>query len=57
MALKDIDSNKIEIFPKDTQSDPNKTLKSAIELEKIGINLVIGPVFYENIIYLNELKI
>ena len=25
MALKDINSNKIEIYPKDTQSDPNKT--------------------------------
>jgi hypothetical protein len=56
LALKDIDSDKIEIFPKDTQSDPNITLRSAIELNQIGINLIIGPVFYENLAYLDEVK-
>ena len=56
LALKDINSDRIEIFPKDTQSDPNKTLKSANELKQLGINLVLGPVFYENIIYLDEVK-
>ena len=56
LALKDIDSNKLVIFPKDTKSEPNKTLRSAIELNKLGINLVIGPVFYNNIIYLDEVK-
>ena len=56
LALKDINSDKLEIFPKDTKSDPNKTLRSAIELNKLGINLVIGPVFYNNIIYLDEVK-
>ena len=56
LAIKDIDSDKLEIFPKDTQSDPNKTLRSAIELSKLGVNLVIGPVFYENLIYLNEIN-
>ena len=56
LALKDINSNKFEIFPKDTQSDPNKTLRSAIELNNIGISLVIGPVFYENLVYLDEVK-
>ncbi len=56
LALNDINSNRIEIFPKDTQSDPNKTLKSAIELKQLGISLVVGPVFYENILYLDEVK-
>ena len=56
LALKDINSDKIEIIPKDTQSDPNKTLRSAIELNQIGVNLVIGPVFYESIAYLGEIK-
>ena len=56
LALKDINSDKLEIFLKDTQSDPNKTLRSAIELDKLGINLVIGPVFYENLAYLDEVK-
>ena len=56
LALKDINSDRIEIFPKDSQSDPNKTLKSANELKQLGINLVLGPVFYKNLIYLNEVK-
>jgi len=56
LALKDINSQQIEIYPKDTQSNPNKTLLSAIELEKIGVNLVIGPVFYESLTYLDEVK-
>ena len=56
LALKDINSNKLEIFPKDTQSNPNQTLRSAYELKNIGINLIIGPVFYENLAYLDEAK-
>ena len=55
LAVKDINSNKIEIYPKDTQSDPNKALQSAIKLKQMGVNIVIGPVFYENIIYLDEI--
>ena len=54
MALKDINSDKIEIYPKDTKSDPNKTLLSANEFKQMGINLVIGPIFYGNLKYLNE---
>ncbi len=56
MAVKDIDTNKIEIYPRDTQSDPNETLKAAIELEQVGVNLVIGPVFYDNLVYLEEIS-
>ena len=56
LALSDIKSEKLEIFPKDTNSDPNMTLKAAIELEQLGINLIIGPVFYKNLIYLDEIK-
>ena len=56
LALKDINSDKLEIFPRDTQSDPNKTLRSAYELNNMGINLIIGPVFFENLAYLDEAK-
>ena len=56
LALKDINSGTLEIFPKDTQSDPNKTLRAAIELSNLGVNLIIGPVFYDNLIYLDEVK-
>ena len=55
MALKDIGTNQIEIYPKDTKSDPNTTFRSAVELNQRGISLIIGPVFYENLIYLDEI--
>ena len=54
IALKEIGSEKIEIYLKDTNSDPNKTLKSANELKDLGIKVVIGPIFYESLIYLEE---
>ena len=54
IALKEIGSEKIEIYLKDTKSDPNKTLKSATELKKMGIKVVIGPIFYESLTYLGE---
>ena len=56
LAVKDIDSNSIEIYPKDTASRPNQTLKSAFELKEMGIKVIIGPVFYESLAYLEEMK-
>ena len=56
IALKDINLKKIEIYPKDTNSDPNKTMKSALELKEIGVKIVIGPVFYKSIKYLGEIQ-
>tara|TARA_B100000941_G_scaffold222327_1_gene164637 strand:- start:787 stop:1935 length:1149 start_codon:yes stop_codon:yes gene_type:complete len=56
MALIEIDDNKIEVYPKDTKSDPNIALQSAKDLDQLGISLVIGPVFHKNLIYLNEVE-
>ena len=56
MALEDIGSDKIEIYPKNTNSDPQQTLQSAIELKNNGVKIVIGPIFFKNLIYLDELK-
>ncbi|MDC0585861.1 ABC transporter substrate-binding protein [Candidatus Pelagibacter sp.] len=56
LAIKDIDSDLIEIIPKDTATKANKTLKSAFELKQMGVNIVIGPVFYESLTYLDEMK-
>ena len=56
LAVKDIDSNMIEIYPKDTATRPNQSLKSALELQEMGIKVVIGPVFYESLKYLDEIK-
>ena len=56
IALKDINSNNIEIYPKDTNSNPTKTISSANELKKLGVKIVIGPVFYNSLIYLDEIE-
>ena len=56
LAVKDINNNLIEIIPKDTASKANKALKSAFELKQMGVKVVIGPVFYESISYLDEIK-
>ena len=56
LAVNKINNSSIEIIPKDTKSNPTDALKAAKELQKLGIKIVIGPVFNKNIIYLNELK-
>ena len=55
LAVNKINNLSIEIIPKDTQSNPKSTLKGAIELAKLDIKIIIGPVFNENLIYLDEL--
>ena len=56
MALNDIKNNNIEIHPRDTASDPNKTLQSAIELKDMGVKIIIGPIFYKSLEYLDEVQ-
>ena len=56
LAIKDIDNDSIEIYPKDTASRPNQTLKSAFELKEMGIKVIIGPVFHESLSYLDEMQ-
>ena len=56
MALEDINTDEVEIFPKDTNSNPKKTLQSALEFKEMGVKIVIGPIFYNSLNYLDELK-
>ena len=56
IALKDINSEKLEIIPKDTGSDPNIAIKSAKDLKNIGVKIIIGPVFYKSLNYLEEIQ-
>jgi len=56
LALSKINDDKIEIFPKDNYSNPEKTLFAARQLEKEGIQIVIGPIFHQNLIYLEEVQ-
>ena len=56
LAINTINNASIEIIPKDTQSNPEITLRAAKELANSGIKIVIGPVFNESLIYLDELS-
>ena len=56
MAINDINNENIEIIVKDTKSNPNNTLKSAIELKNENVKIVIGPVFYQNLANLDEVE-
>ena len=56
LAVKDINSDFIEIIPRDTASTANKTMRSAIELKNLGVQVVIGPVFFNSLTYLDEVK-
>ena len=56
LAINKINNSLIEIIPKDTQSNPESTLMAAKELAKLDIKIIIGPVFNENLIYLDELS-
>ena len=56
LAINTINNASIEIIPKNTQSNPEVTLAAAKELANSGIKIVIGPVFNESLIYLDELS-
>ena len=56
MALNDIGTDRIEIYPKDTNANPNKALRSAVELKNSGVKIIIGPVFFKSLIYLDEIN-
>jgi len=56
LAINKINNPNIEILPKDTKADPMVTFKAAKELGQNGIKIIIGPVFNQNLVYLDELK-
>ena len=56
LAVNKIDNSNIEVLPKDTKGDTSETLKAAKELSLKNVKIIIGPVFYKNLIYLDELK-
>ena len=55
LAINKIDNPSIEIFPRDTKSNPEITLEAAKELADTGVKIIIGPVFNESLISLNKL--
>ena len=56
LALFDIGNENIKIYPKDSKANALDTYKSAKEFENLGINIVIGPIFYESLERLGEIN-
>ena len=56
LALYDISDKNIIIYPKDSKSNPLGAYKAAKEFEEMGIKIVIGPLFYENLERIGELN-
>ena len=56
LALYDISNEDIKIYPKDTKGNALNTYQAAKRFEKEGIEIVIGPIFYENLERLEEIK-
>ena len=56
LALYDISNENIKIYPKDTKGNSFNTYKSAKEFEEEGIQIVIGPIFYESLERLDEIN-
>ena len=56
LAINKINNPNIEILPKDTKNNPVETLTKAKELRLEGVKIVIGPIFNNNLTYLNELN-
>ena len=56
LAIQKINSENIEVIPKDTASNPETTFRNAKQLYEEGIRIFIGPVFNKNLIYLDKLE-
>ena len=56
LAINKINDDKIEILPKDTESNALKTFSAAKELREVGAKIVIGPIFNKNLNYLDKFE-
>jgi len=56
LALHDISNENINIYPKDSKANPLDAYQAAKEFEKLGIKVIIGPIFYESLEMLGEIN-
>ena len=56
LALQDISNENIKIYPKDSKANALSTYKAAKEFQDSGIEIVIGPIFYESLEKLNNIN-
>ena len=56
LAFFDIDNKYIKIYPKDSGANAAKVYEAAKEFKNLGIEIVIGPIFYESLERLDEIN-
>jgi len=56
LAIFDIGNKNIKIYPKDSKANALDSYKAAMELKQIGIEIVIGPIFFESLERLDEIN-
>jgi len=56
LALYDISNENIKIYPKDSKGNAFDTYQAGKAFEEEGIEIVIGPIFYENLERLGEIS-
>ena len=56
MALYDIDDENIKIYVKDSKANALDSYNASRDFEKLGVKIVIGPIFYESLERLNEVN-
>ena len=50
LSVHDLDKKNIKIYPKDSKNNANDSFLAAKEFESLGGKVVIGPIFYQNLI-------
>ena len=56
LALYDISNENIKIYPKDSKANALDAYKAGKEFEELGVEVVIGPIFYDSLEKLNEIN-
>ena len=56
LALFDIGNKNIKIYPKDSKANALDAYLSAKKFEELGIEIVIGPIFYESLERIGEIN-
>jgi len=56
MAVHELNDVNVKIYPKNNKNNSIDSYLGAKELESLGVKIIIGPIFYENIEKLNELN-
>ena len=56
LSVYDLGKRKIKIYPKDSKNNANDSFLAAKEFEELGVKVVIGPIFYENLRELSKIK-